>query len=505
MNRTLHCAGLLLALAGAGSAEAASYLVLGRSGSNAQVLQQRIEATAGGRMTRALPGLLTFVVQSDDAAYPARLRAVTGVQYVALDRSFSLGEPHAEPLARDAAEAATQMQQALAGGAPRALAGGAVDQVLLAGNPLYRMQWAVRDVQAPGAWTRGYSGNGVRVAILDSGIACGNAWLAPNIDFAAAASFVPGESVCVHPGFYFNHGTHVAGIVAALPSSFGTVGIAPGATLMPVKVLSEYTGSGAFSWVLAGIVHAADRGADVINMSLGAYPLNVTDPDTQAYLLVFGRAADYANARGAAVVVAAGNDAAQLGAGGDVGVPASAPGMITISASGPAGWATGNPGYAWLDYLADYSDYGPPIANAGPGGTLWYAYVNPAQICTVAGFTRNCYVFDLVLSTIPGGWSWAAGTSMATPAAAAVAALAIERGRVSSGADLSPQSLANFRRTQADFVRGVLQASSVDRGPRARDPYFGYGRVDADNASNTFYQPPRVTPTPTPVYPAYAQ
>ncbi len=503
MNRTLHCAGLLLALAGAGSAEAASYLVLGRSGSNAQVLQQQIEATAGGRMTRALPGLLTFVVQSDDAAYPARLRAIGGVQYVAPDRLFTLGDPRSEPLARDAAEAAAQMQRALSGGAPRALAGGAVDQGLLAGNPLYRMQWAVRDVQAPGAWTRGYSGSGVRVAILDSGIACGNAWLAPNIDFAAAASFVPGESVCVHPGFYFNHGTHVAGIVAALPSSFGTVGIAPGATLMPVKVLSEYTGSGAFSWVLAGIVHAADRGADVINMSLGAYPLNVTDPDTQAYLLVFGRAADYANARGAAVIVAAGNYAAQLGAGGDVGVPASAPGMITISASGPAGWATGNPVYAWLDYLADYSDYGPPIANAGPGGTLWYAYLNPGQNCTVAGFTRNCYVFDLVLSTIPGGWSWAAGTSMATPAASAVAALAIERGRATSGANLSPLSLARFRLTQADFVRGVLQSSSVDRGSRARDPYFGYGRVDADHASDAFYRAPLSPPPATPVYPPY--
>ncbi|EQD63515.1 nattokinase, partial [mine drainage metagenome] len=249
MSSKQWCAGVVLALVGATSADAASYLVLGRTGSNAQTLQKQIEAVPGGTLQRALPGLLTFAVQSDDAAYPARLRALPGVQYVAPDRSFTLGEPRQVPLAGDAAEAAAQMQRALAGGAPRALSG-AVDQGLLAGNALYQMQWAVQDVQAPGAWNRGYSGAGVRVAILDSGIDCGNAWLAPNIDFAAAASLVPGEGVCVQPGFYFNHGTHVAGIVAALPSSFGSVGIAPGATLIPVKVLSEYTGSGAFSWVL---------------------------------------------------------------------------------------------------------------------------------------------------------------------------------------------------------------------------------------------------------------
>ncbi len=503
MSSKQWCAGMVLALVGATSADAASYLVLGRTGSDAQTLQKQIEAVPGGALQRALPGLLTFAVQSDDAAYPARLRALPGVQYVAPDRSFTLGEPRQVPLAGDAAEAAAQMRRALAGGAPRALSG-AVDQGLLAGNALYQMQWAVQDVQAPGAWNRGYSGAGVRVAILDSGIDCGNAWLAPNIDFSAAASLVPGEGVCVRPGFYFNHGTHVAGIVAALPSSFGSVGIAPGATLIPVKVLSEYTGSGAFSWVLGGVVYAADEGADVINMSLGAYPMSTSDPNTQAYLLAFGRAADYARARGAAVIVAAGNDAAQLGAGGDVGVPANAPGMITVSASGPAGWATGNPAYAWLDYLADYTDYGPPIANAGPGGTFWYAYVNPSQACSIAGITRSCYVFDLVISTIPGGWSWAAGTSMATPAAAAVAALAIQRGRVSTGANLSPQGLANFRKTQVDFVRKTLQTGSDDRGPRGRDPYFGDGRVNADNASNVFYHAPRVSPAPTPLTPPYA-
>src|SRR5205814_8545787 len=72
----------------------------------------------------------------------------------------------------------------------------------------------------------------------------------------------------------FWHGTHVAGIVAAPANNRGTVGIAPGATIIGVKVL--HCGSGLFSWVIQGIYYAATpiaeggAGADVINMSLGA-------------------------------------------------------------------------------------------------------------------------------------------------------------------------------------------------------------------------------------------
>ena len=71
-------------------------------------------------------------------------------------------------------------------------------------------------------------------------------------------------------GRFFNHGTHVAGIIAAADNSWGVIGVAPHAEIVAVKVLSEDTGSGEFSWINAGIVYAANNGADVINMSLGA-------------------------------------------------------------------------------------------------------------------------------------------------------------------------------------------------------------------------------------------
>jgi lantibiotic leader peptide-processing serine protease len=86
------------------------------------------------------------------------------------------------------------------------------------------------------------------VAVLDSGIDCAHPDLSPNLNAGLSTSFVPGEIVCVQ-----------------------VIGVAPHAEIVAVKVLSEFTGSGAFDWLINGIVYAADSGADVINMSLGGY------------------------------------------------------------------------------------------------------------------------------------------------------------------------------------------------------------------------------------------
>ncbi len=125
-------------------------------------------------------------------------------------------------------------------------------------------------IDAPEAWNTGQTGEGVRVAVLDSGIDGTHSDLAPNLNTDLSESFVPGEDWQVQPGFYFNHGTHVAGTIAAADNQRGVIGVAPNAEIVAVKVLSEFTGSGAFSWINAGIVYAALIDADVINMSLGA-------------------------------------------------------------------------------------------------------------------------------------------------------------------------------------------------------------------------------------------
>ncbi|MBE0658725.1 MAG: S8 family serine peptidase [Bryobacteraceae bacterium] len=142
-----------------------------------------------------------------------------------------------------------------------------------ADDRFYPLQWAPAAVKAPEAWAKNCTGEGVRVAILDGGIHSTHVDLAPNLDVARSASFVPGFAFNQDTGTFW-HGTHVAGIVAAADNNIGTIGIAPKATLVGVKVLHE--GSGAFSWIIQGILYASTPiaagggGADIINMSLGA-------------------------------------------------------------------------------------------------------------------------------------------------------------------------------------------------------------------------------------------
>jgi hypothetical protein len=103
--------------------------------------------------------------------------------------------------------------------------------------------------EAPDAWALGCTGQGARVAILDGGIHSTHIDIAPNLDVARSRSFVPGKAfnfdesctttppiTCSHDTFW--HGTHVAGIVAAPDNGLGTIGIAPQATIIGVKVLN---------------------------------------------------------------------------------------------------------------------------------------------------------------------------------------------------------------------------------------------------------------------------
>ncbi|HRL13475.1 MAG TPA: S8 family serine peptidase, partial [Aggregatilineales bacterium] len=121
-------------------------------------------------------------------------------------------------------------------------------------------------------------------------------------------------------------------------------------------------------------------------------------------------------------------------------------------------WAT-DPDNTFLDNLASYSNYGRSLIDfAAPGGD----YVYPGdEACVVAGLVRPCWVFDLVFSTGNGGWYWSAGTSMAAPHAAGVAALIL-----SEKGSLNPAQLEAF-----------LRGYSADLGQPGNDPFYGAGRV----------------------------
>lgn len=332
------------------------------------------------------------------------------------------------------------------------------------------VQWAPQAVDAPAAWASGFTGQGVRVAILDGGIWDIHPDLAPNMDTARSASFVPGQPYNFDTGGFW-HGTHVAGIVAAINNAgdfnSGVIGIAPDATIVGVKVL--HGGSGSFGWVIQGILYASTPvaqgggGADIINMSLGAvFPKN----DTGAGQLVaaMNKAVNYANRHGVLVVSAAGNDGLDLDHSGNyISVPAQSGAGIAVSSTGPVGFAYGAMDF---DRPASYTNYGTSAINvAAPGGDFAYPGDENCMVPTTNGaaLVRPCWVFDMVFSTNVGGWAWAAGTSMAAPAAAAVAALIKQcHPGISLGA-----------------LKTALQNSAIDAGKKGADPFYGKGWVNA--------------------------
>jgi subtilisin family serine protease len=308
-----------------------------------------------------------------------------------------------------------------------------VESAVTAGNETFAAaQWAPTAVNAQGAWGAGYTGAGVRVAVLDGGIYDSHIDLNGSVDVAHSVSFVPGFAFNQDVGTFW-HGTHVAGIIAARDNNIGTIGIAPGATIVGVKVL--HNGTGSFGAIIAGLYYASTPiaagggGADIINMSLGAE----FDRRGGAGSLLgpLSKAVNYAASQGVLVVSAAGNSAVDLGQARDyVSVPAESGSGIAVSASGPLGFGLGATNF---HRPASYSNYGEgAIYVAGPGGDFQLAgnavCVLPRQ--PSGTFAQFCWALDMVISPVRGSgasissYNWAAGTSMAAPAVAAVAALA---------------------------------------------------------------------------------
>jgi subtilisin family serine protease len=348
-----------------------------------------------------------------------------------------------------------------------------------------QVQWAPDAVHAPAAWDAGYQGAGARVAIVDGGIRSTHIDIAPNLDVAHSRSFVPGQPFnfdqaadtlgnCQYTDTFW-HGTHVAGIVAAAANNVGTVGIAPQATIIGVKVL--HCGSGAFSWVINGIIYAATpiseggAGADIINMSLGAAVPRV-GPLASLFVAV-SRATKYAQQRGVTVVAAAGNDGVDLDHSANLFfIPAQAAGVLAVSATAPLGWALGATNF---DRPASYTNFGQSaISFAAPGGD--FALPGNA-VCTrprlpSGSVAAPCWVFDMVMAPCRGSGSsissycWAAGTSMASPAVAGVAALIVGR----------------FGHIPPSQVQARLLQSADDLGKPGNDDFYGGGRVNAFRA-----------------------
>ncbi|MGJ5628196.1 S8 family serine peptidase [Nostoc sp. CALU 1950] len=178
--------------------------------------------------------------------------------------------------------------------------------------------WGADLVKAPEVWAHGYTGQGVVVAVVDTGVDYNHEDLRNNI--WTNANEIAGNGIDDDGNGYIDdnygwnfsgnnnntldingHGTHVSGTIAGENNNYGVTGIAYNAKIMPVKVLND-SGSGSYSSISKGIRYAVDNGANVINLSLGGASANRT----------LESAINYASSKGVIVVMAAGNDGDSL-------------------------------------------------------------------------------------------------------------------------------------------------------------------------------------------------
>lgn len=346
--------------------------------------------------------------------------------------------------------------------------------------------WHVDKVNAPAVWnyngTTGYNGNGVIVAVVDSGVDYNH------IDIAGAmwdgGTNYPnhGYDICHDdddPMDDYCHGTHVAGIIAGQGNAGTQTGIAPGAKIMAVKVLDS-SGYGTDSDLISGVHFAMNHGADIINLSLG-------DPEmgpSAVYRDLFNTVKD----AGMVASVAAGNsgdqqyaypvpfnvqcpgncpppwlhpDQVNLISGGtsgviSVGATDSNDSHCDFSCVGPVTWAAGA-------NVGDYNDYPYQNGDASQPGLIRPDISAPGANVTSLNYqTGNGYVaYD--------------GTSMATPCVSGVLALLLD-----ADPELTPAALDS-----------IIELTAANAGNTVKNNITGSGRVDALAAVNAvFYHGP---------------
>ncbi|MCK5061721.1 S8 family serine peptidase [Candidatus Parcubacteria bacterium] len=325
----------------------------------------------------------------------------------------------------------------------------------------YPYQWHLDNddfggINAETAWDTA-QGDGVVVAVIDTGIAYENySWYyrAPDLAqtlFTAGYDFYYNDS---HPNDDNGHGTHVAGTIAqSTNNGLGVAGVAPRATLMPLKVLNRY-GNGNYADLSEAIIWAADHNADIINMSLGG-------PSPATYL---EEALAYAYAKGVTIFASSGNDYSST-----VNYPAAYDEYVI---------AVGATGYD--EKRAPYSNYGTSLDLVAPGG-------NMDQDLNGDGYDDGILQQTFGSRYSSFAYYFYQGTSMAAPHAAGVAALVISANIADS----------------PDEIRSVLETTADDLGSAGWDTKYGHGLVNAAAALGD-YEPPLPPPAPEPNNPPVA-
>lgn len=319
-------------------------------------------------------------------------------------------------------------------------------------DPDFPNSWALRLIDAPCAWRMTTGSPGVTVAVIDSGVDRTHPDLVGRLrddgyDFVADDEDPTDEN---------GHGTNIAGIIAAtLNNVEGSAGLAPNISILPVRVMNR-RGKGSDTDIAAGVRYAADKGARVINLSLGATLTIAAETESEQV----SNAIRYAQRQGALVVVAAGNDFVPLPnaiAGNNLDV-------LVVAATDEE------------DRLAPFSNYGEWIDISAPGVHIFS--------------TMPTYEVFLTSDEVPRDerfrprYDYMSGTSQATALVSALAALLFS---------LRPD-------WDAQQVAEALKAHAADLGKRnpelVAEGKIGAGRIDACRTAEGAVVP--ILPTPPP-------
>lgn len=303
----------------------------------------------------------------------------------------------------------------------------------------YSQQWGLPKIKAVEGWAVSLGSSDVDIAIVDTGVDSTHPDLSGKV--VSRANFTTDSDADGN-----GHGTHVAGIAAALTNNNqGIAGVNGNSRLISVKVLDN-SGSGYYSWIANGITWAVDNGAEVINLSLGGSSSSQALQD----------AINYASSKGVVIVAAAGNSSSS-----GASYPAYYSPVLAVAATDSN------------DNKASFSNYGSWVDIAAPGVSI--------------------------ISTYKGGYSKLSGTSMASPFVAGLAGLVKGqhpdwsnnqvRNQIESTADKIAKTGSYWMNGRINVCKAVGGCLTVTPTPTASP---------TPQPTITPSPTPTVTPTPTP-------